>query len=233
MFRVFEKLVAPYPNGTTPALPQGFFPFLWACARGARRLGNLGSVRVQTDVERRGGVGEGADADHVDAGLGDRAHALQRHAAGGLQHGLALGPRHGDAQLIEAEVVEHDHVRAFGQGLAELIQAVDLGLSGPGSGRSLPVRMPPRGSAPLRPGEGKGSTALFNPDRTYRPDWDGKLVPGATMGLPNSPNDYKEGVTLAHPAAGATQSAPGEPPMMKPSSGGANSPREIARSTRL
>src|SRR5580704_9902712 len=37
MFRVFEKLVAPYPNGTTPALPQGFFPFLWACARGARR----------------------------------------------------------------------------------------------------------------------------------------------------------------------------------------------------
>src|ERR1700722_10012899 len=37
MFGVFERLVSPYPNGTTPALPQGFFPFLWACARGARR----------------------------------------------------------------------------------------------------------------------------------------------------------------------------------------------------
>jgi hypothetical protein len=45
------------------------------------------------------------------------------------------------------------------------------------------------------------------------------MVPGATMGYPNSPNDYKEGLTLAHPAAAATQSAPGEPPMMKPSSG--------------
>src|ERR1700731_2268600 len=37
MFGVFEKLVSPYPNDTTLALPQGFFPFLWACARGARR----------------------------------------------------------------------------------------------------------------------------------------------------------------------------------------------------
>jgi hypothetical protein len=100
-------------------------------------------------------------------------------------------------------------------------QAVDLGVTGPGApSRSAgPAKNGPRGNAPLRPGEGKGSTALFNPDRTYRPDWDGKLVPGATMGLPNSPNDYKEGVTLAHPAASATQSAPGEPPMMKPSSG--------------
>jgi ATP-binding cassette subfamily B multidrug efflux pump len=37
MFRVFEKLVSPYPNGAMLALPQGFFPFLWACAGGARR----------------------------------------------------------------------------------------------------------------------------------------------------------------------------------------------------
>jgi ATP-binding cassette subfamily B multidrug efflux pump len=37
MFGVFERLVSPYPDGTTPALPQDFFPFLWACARGARR----------------------------------------------------------------------------------------------------------------------------------------------------------------------------------------------------
>jgi len=37
MFGLFEKLVSPYPNGATGALPQGFFPFLWACARGARR----------------------------------------------------------------------------------------------------------------------------------------------------------------------------------------------------
>jgi hypothetical protein len=70
----------------------------------------------------------------------------------------------------------------------------------------------PAASGDLRPGEGKGGTALFNPDRSYRPDWDGKLVPGATMPLPNSPNDYKEGVTLAHPAAPAVQAAPGDVP---------------------
>jgi ATP-binding cassette, subfamily B, multidrug efflux pump len=37
MFSLFEKLVSPYPNGPPVTLPQGFFPFLWACARGARR----------------------------------------------------------------------------------------------------------------------------------------------------------------------------------------------------
>lgn len=68
----------------------------------------------------------------------------------------------------------------------------------------------------LRPGEAKGGVALFNPDRPYRPDWDSKLVPGATIPNPASPNDYVEGRTLAFPPATATQSAPGQPPMMPP-----------------
>ncbi|MDP9090942.1 MAG: ABC transporter ATP-binding protein/permease [Pseudomonadota bacterium] len=37
MFGFFEKLVSPFPEGAAKPLPQGFFPFLWACARGARR----------------------------------------------------------------------------------------------------------------------------------------------------------------------------------------------------
>ena len=37
MFRYFEKLVSPYPDAAPPVLPRGFFAFLWACARGARR----------------------------------------------------------------------------------------------------------------------------------------------------------------------------------------------------
>jgi ATP-binding cassette, subfamily B, multidrug efflux pump len=37
MFRFFEKLVLPYPQGAARPLPQAFFPFLWACAAGARR----------------------------------------------------------------------------------------------------------------------------------------------------------------------------------------------------
>src|SRR5580698_11487113 len=38
MFGFFEKLVSPYPEGAVQALPQAFFRFLWACARGARRF---------------------------------------------------------------------------------------------------------------------------------------------------------------------------------------------------
>jgi ATP-binding cassette subfamily B multidrug efflux pump len=37
LFRYFEKLVSPYPDIAPPPLPQGFFAFLWACARGVRR----------------------------------------------------------------------------------------------------------------------------------------------------------------------------------------------------
>jgi ATP-binding cassette, subfamily B, multidrug efflux pump len=37
MFRYFENLVSPYPDAAPPALPRGFFAFLWACARGTRR----------------------------------------------------------------------------------------------------------------------------------------------------------------------------------------------------
>src|SRR5277367_2024400 len=36
VFHYFEKLVAPYPDTPPPALPRGFFAFLWACARGLR-----------------------------------------------------------------------------------------------------------------------------------------------------------------------------------------------------
>jgi ATP-binding cassette, subfamily B, multidrug efflux pump len=37
LFRYFESLVSPYPDAPPPPLPQGFFAFLWACARGVRR----------------------------------------------------------------------------------------------------------------------------------------------------------------------------------------------------
>ncbi|MGH3087287.1 MAG: hypothetical protein ACRDSJ_08215, partial [Rubrobacteraceae bacterium] len=62
-------------------------------------------------------------------------------------------------------------------------------------------------------------TALFNPNREYRPDWDSKQVPGLSIPYPAALGDYKEGLTLAYPPASATQSAPGQPPMMAPSGG--------------
>ena len=37
MFRLFEKLVHPYPEQVPQDLPKGFFAFLWACTAGLRR----------------------------------------------------------------------------------------------------------------------------------------------------------------------------------------------------
>ena len=64
------------------------------------------------------------------------------------------------------------------------------------------------------PGERKNGTALFNPDRPYRPEWDGRQVPGLNLARPASPNDYREGATFAHPPASALVPAPGDPPTM-------------------
>jgi ATP-binding cassette subfamily B multidrug efflux pump len=36
LLRIFEKLVAAYPDGPIPVLPGKFFAFLWACSRGVR-----------------------------------------------------------------------------------------------------------------------------------------------------------------------------------------------------
>ena len=107
-----------------------------------------------------------------------------------LFHGHPAGPLQSLRRADVKRIVAASAASTPGSGVKPG-QAVDLGLTGPGApGRSgAPARPPLRGNAPLKPGEGKGATALFNPNRAYRPDWDGKLVPGATMGLPNSPND--------------------------------------------
>ncbi|HEX4439431.1 MAG TPA: hypothetical protein VH854_05120 [Thermoanaerobaculia bacterium] len=53
----------------------------------------------------------------------------------------------------------------------------------------------------------------------------GNVVPGITEGMPNSPNDYQVGRTFAAPPGNATQSAPGEPPMMPSGASAANPPK--------
>ena len=95
------------------------------------------------------------------------------------------------------------------------------GSGGSASGAAAPAAQTKGvvGGGPLRPGERKDGTALLNPNREYRPEWDSTQVPGVNMPLPNSPNDYKEGRTIAYPPASAVQSAPGQPPMIPPSSG--------------
>jgi hypothetical protein len=72
-------------------------------------------------------------------------------------------------------------------------------------------------SSAMRPGEAPGGKALFNPSRDYRPDWDARQVPGQNLPFPASPGDYREGRSFAYPPGGATQTAPGQPPMGVPS----------------
>jgi hypothetical protein len=92
---------------------------------------------------------------------------------------------------------------------------IDLGPSGAGAATgnaAAGATSPPLGAR-------KDGTALLNPDRPYRPDWDSKQVPGLNLPYPNSPNDYREGRTMAYPPGNAVQEAPGEPPKMPPSTG--------------
>jgi len=109
---------------------------------------------------------------------------------------------------------------------AEEIKSLKTGkdvLIGPLAGRpssgsnTAEVRTRPEGAA-LAPGERKDGTALLNPDRKYRPEWDSKQVPGLNLPYPASPNDYREGRAVAYPPASAVQEAPGDPPKMPPSS---------------
>lgn len=98
--------------------------------------------------------------------------------------------------------------------------AIDLGPTGGGAttgggaatGNAADSTSPPLGAR-------KDGTALLNPDRPYRPDWDTKQVPGLNLPYPASPNDYREGRTMAYPPGTAVQEAPGEPPKMPPNSG--------------
>ncbi len=107
--------------------------------------------------------------------------------------------------------------------------AVDIGITG-GSAGAASARGGATGSrrpatagtaAKSNPalGETKEGKALFNPDRAYKPEWDSRQVPGLNIGNPNSPNDYKEGRTLAYPSAPVTQAAPGDLPRAKVETG--------------
>ena len=97
---------------------------------------------------------------------------------------------------------------------------VDIGVTAGGAGaRDLPAGAKPGAKTPAGPGARPDGTALLNPDRKYQPDIDSKQVPGMNLAYPSSPNDYREGRTLAYPAPAAVQAAPGEPPKMPTGSG--------------
>ena len=51
------------------------------------------------------------------------------------------------------------------------------------------------------------------------------VVPGQTIGAPNSPNDYQVGRTFAGPPPNAVQSSPGAPPTAPAATSGQNPPQ--------
>ena len=105
------------------------------------------------------------------------------------------------------------------QGLAPG-QQIDIGMTGGGAAsRGGGATTAARGAAQPNPGERKDGSALFNPNRAFRPDWDSKQVPGMNIGNPNSPNDYQEGRTFAFPSAASPSIAPGDLPRAKVETG--------------
>jgi len=133
--------------------------------------------------------------------------------------GVLVSIRQADVVRIVVARYESPASRAIKPG-----GVIDLGVTGSGSASKAAGGSPARTGASA-PGERKDGTALFNPNRPYRPDWDSKQVPGVNIGNPNSPNDYVEGKTFAYPAAAATQAAPGELPRATVETGDPKSPQ--------
>ncbi len=129
--------------------------------------------------------------------------------------------RHPNGLLVslkKADVKRITETRPPASMVRELRPGAAILLGPTGGSSALSAKTGPDSGSPL-PGERKDGTALLNPDRPFRPEWDTTRVPGMNLPYPNSPNDYREGKTFGYPPAPAVQEAPGEPPKMPPSSG--------------
>lgn len=129
--------------------------------------------------------------------------------------GLLVSIRKSEVKRITVTALPPEAIR----GLRPDKDIIVIGQTGGGPAASGTGAPGAPGTSPLLPGERKDGTALFNPDRKFRADWDTKQVPGSNIPYPNSPNDYREGKTLAFPPAGAVQETPGDVPKMPPGNG--------------
>lgn len=128
--------------------------------------------------------------------------------------GTLLSVKRADVRRIEAARFSTSPERAMAPG-----NVIELGPTGGGARKPDARPAGANAARPLLPGEQKNGTALLNPDRPYRPDWDSKQVPGLNIPLPASPNDYREGKTFGFPSAASTQSAPGDLPRARVETG--------------
>ena len=132
--------------------------------------------------------------------------------------GLLVSVKKSDVKRLSASAPPAEAAR----GPRPARDLIVLGPLGHGSGPAAAAgsgAAAPGAADAAQPGQRKDGSALFNPDRKYKPEWDSRQVPGSNIGYPNSPGDYKEGKTFAYPPAPATQSAPGDVPTMPAGNG--------------
>ncbi|MGH9316306.1 MAG: hypothetical protein ACRD1P_04285 [Thermoanaerobaculia bacterium] len=143
----------------------------------------------------------------------NREHLLFHRYPGGV----LMSVKKADVKSVVAARYEASPAKTLRPG-----EAIEIGQTG-GGAEAAPTQGGTRSSgyrtATPGLGERKDGTALLNPDRPYRPDWDTRQVPGLNIAHPNSPNDYREGRTTGFPPATAVQSSPGAPPSMPAGSG--------------
>ena len=132
--------------------------------------------------------------------------------------GLLVSVRKADVKKITAAALPPEAISGLRPGKAIVVLG-PLGESSTAEATKGDSRAAASEKGELLPGERKDGSALLNPDRKFKPEWDTKQVPGLNIGNPNSPNDYREGRTFAYPPAGATQAAPGDVPRMPPGNG--------------
>lgn len=82
------------------------------------------SLEIERDIDRASAVGEGADADKVDAGLGDGADVIDVDAAAGLGSGAPRDELNGFTELGGRHVVEEDDVGTRIDGLSGLLELI-------------------------------------------------------------------------------------------------------------
>jgi hypothetical protein len=132
--------------------------------------------------------------------------------------GLLVSVRKSDVKKITAAALPPEAVLGLRPG-KDIVVLGPTGESSTADATKGDARAAASEKGELLPGERKDGSALLNPDRKFRPEWDTKQVPGLNLGYPNSPNDYREGRTFAYPPASAHQEAPGDVPRMPPGNG--------------
>src|SRR5690606_21116058 len=111
-------------TSTGPSGPSWSSVSTWLRPRS--RSPDASEAQAHGQVDGLDVLGQRADGDEIDTGLGDPPQALLVDPAGGFQGGAAAAARDGGAHVVQAQLVEHDDVGARLQRLIQLVEALHL-----------------------------------------------------------------------------------------------------------